>query len=123
MRVAVPPRVARQIAQTEIAADVDERSTFLQPGRCELRRLPCRERGDDDFRVADIGADDERGRSTVQMRLDVAQWLALMGPGHGRHELDLGVAQEDPGELSARVAGDPDDGDACRHAWIIQPLG
>ena len=113
--VAVPPLVQLRVAQPEVAADVDDRAPFVEPPLGQLRRLARRERGEDRLRVLDIGADDERLWRAVQVRLRRPEWLALMRARDGGDQTRLGVAQQQPRELAARVAGDPHDRDPGRH--------
>src|SRR5437588_131118 len=77
MRVTVPALVEHGIPQAKVGADVDDRAALVEPRTGLLRGLTRRKRGEDDLSVADVGADHERIGRRVQVRLELAQWLAL----------------------------------------------
>src|SRR5712691_4721737 len=120
MAVAVPPLVQPGIAKTEVAADVDDRPTLVEPGARLLRGFPRRQRSENGLRVADLLADDERVRRGVQVRLHGTERLTLVGARNRGDQLGLGVTQDEPGELTARVARDANDRDPGWHGhWIM----
>src|SRR5438309_10433121 len=124
MAVSVPPLVQLWIAKAEIAADVDDRSTFVEPGTRLLRGFPHRQRREDYLGVADLLADDERVRRRIQMRLRGAERLAAMGPCHGGDEPRLRVPEQEACDLAARITGNANDSDASRHRRrIMRPVG
>src|SRR5437773_7126121 len=119
MRVRVPPLVVLRIAEAEVAADVDDRAPLAEPGRRELRGFTRRQRGEDDLSVARILADDEGRRRGVEMRLHIAQRLALAPTGDRGDEPGLRMAQQQTRELAARVSRRVDDRHLDRHRRIL----
>src|SRR5207302_5526970 len=108
MRVAVPALVELRIAQPEIRADVDDHAPLVEPGAGLPRGLAGRQGRENTLRVADVGADDEGIGGRVEMRLKLAQWLALARACDRRDESRLRVTQDESRELAAGVAGGAD---------------
>ncbi len=119
MRVRVPTLVVLGIAEPEVATDVDDGTTFGEPGGRELCGLTRWQSGEHDLGVAGVRAHRERRRRGVKMRLHVSQCLALP-PSRGRSdEPRLGMAQEQTRELATCVARHADDRHFHRHRRIL----
>src|SRR5205814_1704768 len=118
--VLVPALVGLRLTQPEVRSDVDDRATLPEPTRREPRGLARRQRGEHDLRVADLAADRQRRGSAVEVRLDVAQRLALMRARDDRDDSSFRMAQEQARELAAGIAGDANDRDADGHPVIMR---
>src|SRR5207245_10743584 len=86
MGVAVPALVKLWIAKAEVAPDVDNRATIVEPSACLLRPLAGGKSREHDLGVPDVRANDERVLGRMQVGLNGAERLGLMRAGHGRRE-------------------------------------
>src|SRR6185437_8797299 len=129
MLVAVPFGISRRIRQPEVGRQVDDLGRWR--GREQVldhllrRRMRQRAEGDVEPRPDPVEAVQRHKRRQFErreLREHVAHLLAGRTFGGEQRDLDLGMAQQQPHQFGAGVAGGAEDADLCLAGHQTSPL-
>ena len=109
MLEAVPARVVGRVAQAEVGALVDDRRAGGDEVGDEVRRGAVREGEEDRIRGRQLGMDVEVERR--QVRVDAVDRVVVAATPDEPDQLDVRVPRQQPDQLTADIAGRPDDPD------------